>query len=110
MHGKRIVLKNLALAKLTNIFMMLLCPPGNCIAGMQTCFFLVCVDKGPDKIKQRHMLVEFDIPCLKTYNESLKLSWMKRYVCSVDTWKYLVDKQLLNEGVLFSCGDKRFSR
>ena len=109
-YGKRVVLKTLALAKLTNILMMLPCPPEEKISNLQKSFFQFLWNNGPDKIKRSHMILDFGIPCLRTYNDSLKLSWIKRYVCSENAWKDLIEDQLPKAALFFTCGDKSLSR
>ena len=81
-YGKRTVLKALALSKLTNVLTMLPSPPIGYLSQLQNTFFRFVWGESPDKIKRSLMLQKFGIPYIKTYNESLKLSWVKRCICS----------------------------
>ena len=78
-YGKRTVLKTLALSKLTNILTMLPSLPAEYLLDLQKLVFRFVWSNGPDKIKRSHMMQKFGIPCIQTYNDSLKILWINRH-------------------------------
>ena len=105
-YGKRTVLKSLVLSKLTNVLTTLPCPPSEVIRDLQNAIFSFVWNNGPDKIKRNFMILNYGIPCVKTFNDSLKISWIKRYICSADSWKLLAEYVMPSFDLLFTCGDR----
>ena len=104
-YGKRTVLKTLALSKLTNILTVLPGPSEDQIVKLQRQFFKFVWDNGQDKIKRTHMIKKFGIPCIRTFNDSMKLSWIKRIICSDKNYEYVMRNVIPNSKLLFTCGD-----
>ena len=103
-YGKRTVLKTLALSKLTNIFTVLPSPPMESIKNLQKDFFKFIWNNGQDRIKRSHMLEQFGIPCLKTFSDALKVSWIRRLICSDSEGKLFALSSLRKSDLLFMCG------
>ena len=73
-------------------------------------FFAFLWNNGPDKIKRIFMIHKFGIPCIRTFNDGLKISWVKRFVRSEDAWKKLAESRMPNYNLMFVGGDMSASK
>ena len=98
--GKVVILKSLILSKLIYLWIMLPNPPDDLMNKLQAkCFEFVWQNK-KDKIKRstaiHHTKVGgLNIPDIKTYIQSLKLTWLRRIYCEDSPkWKLLLKKNV----------------
>ena len=117
--GKINILKSQVLSKLTYVMAVLPNLPQHYIEEIQTLFFNFIWDFKRDKIKRSTQINTIkngglSVPDLKTYEKSLKVSWIKRFLDdSTSQWKVFFEQSLKPFGgkLLFNCdmleGDKR---
>ena len=97
--GRVAVLKSLILSKLIHLFILLPNPPEKIVKDIQAvCYKFVWSDK-PDKISRATASKAvkdggINIPDIKTYITSLKLTWFRKYKKSKHKWKSIVDEMI----------------
>ncbi|KAJ8031257.1 LINE-1 retrotransposable element ORF2 protein [Holothuria leucospilota] len=98
--GKATILKCLAMPKLTYCFSVLPNPSEDFFHCVQNMFFEFLWKGKPDRIK-RNVLINFynesglQIPHVKTVCDSLKASWVKRFLLDSEKWFFL--KKILSD-------------
>ena len=118
--GKVNILKSQLLSKLTYVLSVLPNLPLHYIEEIQSMFFKFIWNYKKDKIKRNIQINTIkhgglSVPDIATYQKSLKMSWVKRYLTSnLSPWKLFLDETLRDFGgkLIFngdmSPTDKRF--
>ena len=93
--GKIVVLKSLILSKIVHILTSLPSPSKKLIKELNSLFYNFLWDGKPDKIKRsigRQKLINGGIQMidLEAFDQSLKLSWLRRLFNSQSKWKELI--------------------
>ena len=94
--GKATILKCLAMPKLTYCFSILPNPSEDFFHCIQNIFFSFLWEGKPDRIKRNVLIYVYSegglqVPHVKTVCDSLKISWVKRFLADPDKWLFLCD-------------------
>ena len=110
--GKVTVIKTFALPKLVFPFTVLPNPPDTLVDDLTKAMFAFIWDNKPDKIKREQMYKSkedggLNVPNLKLFVQSIKTSWIKRYIDENNhgKWKLFFDNILSKRGgsLIFDC-------
>ena len=108
--GKVIVIKSFALPKLIYPLSILPNPHEKELSDINRTIFQFIWDNKPDKIKRDVLKMPFDsgglnVPNIFSYNKSLKIAWIKRYLDTNNKsiWKNILQEQLaaIGENLIF---------
>ena len=103
--GKVTIIRSLVMPKLTYCFSMLPNPSESFFNKVQKILFNFLWDGKPDRIKRDVLLNTYNngglqVPHVKTTCNSLKASWVKRFLCNIDSYFFL-QNILAEKGGLF---------
>ena len=110
--GKICIIKSLLLSKLVHFCIALPNPPIQCLKEIETMFFnFIWRGKG-DKIKRTKLIQNYygdglKMVDVKAFNDSMKLTWLKRLVISNADWTLIAHMQLPSAAQLLTYGKEK---
>ena len=112
--GKVTVIKSLLLSKLVHVFLSLPTPSENDIRQIETMFFRFLWDDKPDRVKRSKMIQQYnkdgiEMVDLKSFIQSMKITWIKRLIESRHDWTTLMQKELCHPQKLLMFGPTKLS-
>ena len=98
-YGKICVVKCLLLPKLTHLLSALPNPPSEFMEKLNTILFKFIWNGKRDKIKRKSVVLPTEcggagMVDVRLYNKSLKVSWVRRQLCSDNYWAKLFDLKI----------------
>lgn len=111
--GRIVVIKSLALSKINHLILSLPDPPERLIKDIQNMFYNYLWAHGPDKIKRKIIIQDYDMGGLRMtdvnlFIKSLKLTWLRRIMVNSSRY-YATVKELYPEiGECSKFGSKIF--
>ena len=109
--GRITVLKTLVVSKIVNILISLPSPSLQVTNELDKLFYSFLWNGKPDQIKRSVATLKLNqaglgMLNLKLFDQSLKITWVRKYLTSVTTWKDLLDLENPNFNKIFLFGDK----
>ena len=110
--GKICIIKSLLLSKLVHLFMALPNPSSQCIKEIETALFNFLWDGKCDKIKRKKLVQSYErdglnMVDIRSFLDSMKLSWLKRLMTSKADWTHIAGVQLPNPAQLITYGKEK---